>query len=159
MKFLGENIDKFNHKTSKKLIEDSGEIHNYDLDDMHYFNITDGEIYYRESNLEGEWRGLLEDLESASIFYDKMSECEHLMLAFTNNSIEVYYSSNDKTYYRDFVRIQFSTDITYIEEGEDTRTVCNKFKWSSEDEFVQRMLKALKHLAFLANEKRSKSKF
>ena len=57
--------------------------------------------------------------------------------------------------------IQFfkNKDVIYQKKGSKEVRKCSGIVWDEDDEFVRRMLKALKHLAYLANEKRSKSKF
>lgn len=122
------------------------------------YKIVD-EILFKNYNLsygDGEMNVNLKNLKSVEYNYDKYAK--GIKLSFTNMSVTrtIKWKTGNKTesLQMDGFTIQSCKYINYAE-----KIGCTSVAWSEKDEMVQRIYKALKHLAYLANEKRNNSKF
>lgn len=130
--FLKENISRFDQPT-----------------DAYYF---DQNIIIREridSNNDPKSKRIYsaESKDLLSIDIEKTS----IRLTFRKNSVKFKNLYNNKFQYEDETIISLCSVWNKDE--------CKKRLYNSDDEFVKRIYKAFQHLAYLAKEKRKKSKF
>jgi hypothetical protein len=94
------------------------------------------------------WKADLKELVSVGELSEKT---QSLLLNFTKNSVLI----DDFEY----TQRQDLFSIVLCSKKNVVTNACDRYEWKKEDEFVQRMVKAFQHLAYLAKEKRKKSKF
>ena len=140
--FIKKNIDKFSHSVDQTLSTGEHLISNYEFSiEGNFLNsLTPNWCIVKIDLLQ--LKNVTLNSDGIKLFLDK------------NSVVSTFIKKGNKQYYSEY-KIMWCK--TLIRENEEFK--CKESYWNESDEFVQRMYKAFKHLAYLANEKRKQSKF
>lgn len=150
VEFLKENIGKF----SKTLHSTNAKTKQFSVPFKTNYEIVNGKIGNTQTG-GYIWQASLSDLVEAVI---KENDGGSIVLYFTKNAVTVSVPV-DNGGYEEQKRNDFPISFCVKETIQNYKVSCNKSQWNTNDSEVQRTLKAFKHLAYLANQKRKKSKF
>lgn len=142
IEFLKNNIDRFSHSEDQTLSTGKHLISNYEYS-------IEGNFL---KNTTPNWCNVKTDL----IQLKNVTLTSNGIKLFLNKNavVTTFIDSRNKQYYTDY-RISWCKTLV----RENNELTCKESYWNDSDEFIQRMYKAFKHLAYLANEKRKQSKF
>lgn len=151
IEFLRDNISKFNIiQTYKKSYKDTpSKIENKYTIERDLIIANSGDWLFK-----ADLRELKAVLIAKRLGSSDKQPVYHFQLEFTKNSVSSRYNDGEEPKGKHI--IISLCEYIYITKEDSS---CSDPLWKIDDEFVQRMLKAFKHLAYLANEKRKESKF